>query len=48
MLFLKYKSRAGHPRFKRFRALGSLQFSSEHSLDIVKNINYRKKSKFYP
>ena len=26
---------AGHPRFYNFRALGSLQFSFEHSLDGV-------------
>ena len=31
-----YKSFAGHPRFYRFRALGSLQFSLEQSLESAK------------
>ena len=29
-----YKSYAGHHRFYSFRALGSLQFSLEHSLEM--------------
>ena len=29
------KSYAGHPRFYSFRALGSLQFSLEHSLEYL-------------
>ena len=28
----------GHPRFYMFRALGSLQFSLEHSLGMLLNI----------
>ena len=34
---LSYKSYAGHPRFYSFRALGSLQFSLDHSLDMKKD-----------
>ena len=34
--FLSYKSSAEHPRFYRFKALGSLQFSLGHSrLDLL-------------
>ena len=35
---LLYKSYTGHPRFYMFRALGSLQFSLEHSLGMLLNI----------
>ena len=35
--FFYTNSCAGHPRFYSFRALGAIQFSLEHSLD-VKNI----------
>ena len=34
-----YKSYAGHPRFYSFKALRSLQFSLEHSLDIGMLLN---------
>ena len=41
-----YKSYAGHPRFYRVKALGSLRFSLEHSLgfgfcDIQNNVHCR-------
>ena len=36
ILGLSYKSYAEHPRFYRCRALGSLQFTLEHSLESMK------------
>ena len=36
ILASSYKSYAEHPRFYRFRALGSLQFTLEHSLESMK------------
>ena len=39
ILGLSYKSYAEHPRFYRFRALGSLQFILEHSLESMKIYN---------
>ena len=36
ILVVSYKSYAEHPRFYRFRALGSLQFTLEHSLESMK------------
>ena len=33
LIFFSYKPYALHPRFYSFGALGSLQFSLEHSLD---------------
>ena len=35
ILLFSYKFYAGHPEFYRLRALGSLQFSLEHSLDSL-------------
>ena len=32
ILFFPYKPYAGHPRFHRFRAMGSLQFILEYSI----------------
>lgn len=36
ILVVSYKSYAEHPRFYRFRTLGSLQFTLEHSLESMK------------
>ena len=36
ILVFPYKYYAGHPRFKRFTALGSLQFSFEHWALLIK------------
>ena len=36
ILGLSYKSYAEHPRFYRFSALGSLQFTLEHSHESMK------------
>ena len=35
LIFFLYKSYAGQPRFYRFRTLGFLQFSLEHSLGLI-------------
>ena len=40
-LRFSHKSFVGHPRFHSFRALGSLQFSLEHSL-----VKYKKCTKY--
>jgi len=36
ILALSYKSYAEHPKFYRFRAVGSFQFTLEHSLESMK------------
>ena len=40
ILLFWYKSNAKHPRFYRFRARGSLQFSLEHSLALHWQLKY--------